>query len=101
MNQYGARSPSPKQKKKNSWTEDVEESTTNAGKLPGNMPQPSTKKQISQSVIMTGQHDRGRKDVPKVKVHTLLTNPIEKRYKKIDEKDIVFLNFLGIVTTGK
>lgn len=50
---------------------------------------------------MTGQHDRGRKDVPKVKVHTLLTNPIEKRYKKIDEKDIVFLNFLGIVTTGK
>jgi hypothetical protein len=56
----------------------------------------TSKKQISQSVIVGGQHDRNRKDVPKVKVHTLLVNPIEKRYKKVDERDMQLLSFLGI-----
>jgi hypothetical protein len=44
------------------------------------------------------QHDRNRKDIPKVRVLILEQLPVEKKYRRIDEKDAQFLSFLGLTT---
>lgn len=59
---------------------------------------PQSKKAISKSMIAPGQqqHDRNRKDVPRVKVMMLDKPPMDKRYRKVDSADLQFLTFLGM-----
>lgn len=85
--QYGPRSPSPGQRRVNCWKEEDDAS----GKI-----SPTSKKAISKSMIVPGQqHDRNRKDIPKVKVMMLERLPVDRRYRKVDSSDMQFLNFLG------
>lgn len=87
---YGPRSPSPNQRRVNCWAEDQDDLS---GKT-----SPNSKKAISKSMIVPGQqqHDRNRKDIPRVKVMMLDKLPTDKRYRKVDSSDVQFLTFLGL-----